>query len=137
MSKGVDLGAGRGAAEAALLRADELGVNVSVVVCDGYSRDIVVLRGDGASWQSVEIARSKARTAASFGRDSADLAAMRENWPDVFALAGDALPFRATTLPGGLAVIVNGAVVAAIGVSGALPEQDVAIARAGRALLSG
>jgi glc operon protein GlcG len=130
----IDLATARRATDAALSRAAELGLSVSVVVCDDRAHEVFGCRGDGASWQTVEIARAQAQTAASFGRDSAALGTMREKWPDVFDIANDALPFRATSLAGGLVVIRDGRTLAAIGVSGALPDQDVEIAEAARAL---
>ncbi|MFC3984026.1 GlcG/HbpS family heme-binding protein [Streptosporangium jomthongense] len=121
----------RAMAEAALARAAQEDLRVSVAVVDALGRDVLVVRGDGATWFTPEVARCKARTAAAFRRDSADLAGLRENYPEVFDLAGDQLPFRPTTLAGGLLLEHDGDPVGAIGVSGATPAQDVLCAEAG------
>lgn len=136
MTRELRLDEARAMAEAALARAAQEGLRVSVAVVDALGRDVLVVRGDGATWFTPEIARCKARTAAAFRRDSADVTALRENYPDVFDLAGDQLPFRPTTLPGGLLLEHDGTLLGAIGVSGATPIQDVQCAKAGIAVLT-
>ncbi|MCD4526588.1 heme-binding protein [Nocardioides sp. cx-173] len=103
-------------------------LRLSMVVVDAGGIEVASARMDEAGWFTLGIARSKARTAVAFGRPSAELAAMRDAHPDVWRLADDQLPFAATTLPGGILIREEGAVVGAIGVSGAAPEVDVAVA---------
>ncbi|MCD4534319.1 heme-binding protein [Nocardioides sp. cx-169] len=110
--------------------ATESSLRVSIVVVDARGIEVASARMDEATWFTLGIARSKARSAVAFGRPSADLGAMREAHPDVWRLADDQLPFEATTLPGGILVHdAEGAVVGAIGVSGAAPEEDVRVAQ--------
>lgn len=136
MSDGPDLVGVRAAVDAALERAAASGLRVSVAVVDRFGHDLAVVRADGATWFTAGIARAKARTAATFGRPSADLAGLQADHPEVFSLAADQLPFRPTTLPGGLPLLRDGSVVGAVGVSGASPEQDVRCAEAALAVLN-
>ncbi|MEV8633773.1 heme-binding protein [Streptosporangium sp. NPDC051023] len=131
MARELTLALARVAVEAALTRATQDGLRVSVAVVDALGRDVLVVRSDGATWFTPEVARSKARTAAAFRRDSASLAGLKESYPEVFTLAGDQVPFRPTTLPGGILLELDGEIVGAIGVSGATPAQDVLCAEAG------
>lgn len=113
---------------AAVQDAAEPSLHLSAVVVDLAGVEVASARMDGAAWFTLGIARSKARTAAAFGRTSAELDGLREAHPDVWRLAGDQLPFETTTLPGGILVSQGGAVVGAIGVSGAAPDVDVQVA---------
>lgn len=106
------------------------GLRVSVAVVDHRGLDLVVLRGDDATWFTPEVARTKARTAAAFGRPSASLAQMKETCPELFDLVSESLPFRATALPGGIQLELDGRLAGGLGVSGAHPDQDVDLARA-------
>ncbi|MGW1023905.1 GlcG/HbpS family heme-binding protein [Streptomyces sp. NPDC002577] len=123
------------ALRAALVAAAEEGLRVSVAVVDDRGFDVAVARGDGAKWFTPEVARAKARTAVSFGAPTASLAAMKEQYPELFSLIGEQLPSTPTTLPGGLPLVDEGMVIGAIGVSGARPEDDVRIAETGAAAL--
>lgn len=107
------------------------GLRLSAAVVDERGLEVALVRMDGASWFTPAVARTKAATAAWFARPSADLAAMRGAHPEVFRIAGRQLPQPPTDLPGGLPVYdATGALIGALGVSGATPEQDVATARA-------
>lgn len=117
-------------AHSVLESASLRGLRVSVAVVDPRGFDLIVLRGDGSTWFTPEVARTKARTAASFGRPSASLAQMRTAYPDLFDLVSASLPFSATTLPGGLPIEVDGQLIGGLGVSGAQPAEDVDLAQA-------
>ncbi|MEV7009344.1 heme-binding protein [Streptosporangium sp. NPDC051022] len=132
MARELGLDLARVTVEAALARAAGDSLRVSVAVVDAMGRDVLVVRSDGATWFTPEVARSKARTAAAFRRDSATLTGLKESYPEVFTLAGDQVPFRPTTLPGGILLEVDGEIVGAVGVSGATPAQDVLCAEAAR-----
>ncbi|MFW5470228.1 GlcG/HbpS family heme-binding protein [Knoellia sp. CPCC 206435] len=112
-----------------LASAAARGLAVSVAVVDERGFDLVVLRGTGASWFTPDVARTKARTAAAFARSSESLGGMRGQYPDLFELIADTLPFAPTSLPGGLPVEIDGHLLGAIGVSGAPPDEDVALGR--------
>ncbi|WP_091321381.1 heme-binding protein [Geodermatophilus ruber] len=126
----------RDAVAVALAHAAATGLRVSVAVVDAGGWDVAVGRGDGAPGFTAGIARAKAGTAAAFRRPSGELAALREVRPEVLELAGEQLAFRPTTLSGGVPVVRDGAVVGAVGVAGATPEQDVECAEAACAVLA-
>ena len=120
---------------AARAHADSLGLAVAIAVLDTRADDVLVARMDGARYTAFEIARGKALVAATFGRSSADMADMAD------APVGR----RTNALNHGRMVFGRGAVAltradgrraGAVGVSGALPEQDEEIAAAGAAALS-
>lgn len=121
-------------AEAALNRARQLGVNVSVSIADSSGHELLTVRGDGASWFTPGVARAKARTAAAMKKDTAALADLDSRFPGLIPLIADQLSFQPTVLPGG---VIDPAAepLWAVGVSGALPEQDEECAQAALAAL--
>ncbi len=116
--------------DAALDHAHRLGVRVVVVVADPAGDPIMVARDDGAFKFSVEVARKKAFTAATAGAPTSALAAEFVTSPTLLHVltpgVDDLMP-----VGGGAPVMVDGAVVGAVGVSGATEEQDQEIAEAG------
>lgn len=130
MSATITLEIAQRAIATAIAHGLERGCNFSASIVDDKGREIASARSDKAGWFTIGVARAKARTAAGFGRDTEMIAGTREQWPDVFDLAADQLGFRATTLPGGLVIRHEDVLIGAIGVSGALPEQDVEAATA-------
>ena len=130
MTHGIGQERAGAAVAAALGRAAEIGLQVSVAVVDVAGLDLVVVRQDGAPGFTAGIARRKAATAAAFRRPTAELRELDERRPEVIELAGEQLRFRPTTLGGGLPVVLDGEVVGGIGVSGATPEEDTECAAA-------
>jgi uncharacterized protein GlcG (DUF336 family) len=124
------------AAQAALRRAVEMGVPVTVAVVDEGGYLVVLTRMDGAPALSPQIAEAKASGAAVMGRPGDVLADNYDKRPGFFA-AASALA-RRPLVPGlGSVLIKSGDRVAgAIGVSGGRPEQDLEIANAGLAVIS-
>lgn len=114
--------------QSVLESAAQLRLRVSVAVVDERGFDLLVVRGDGASWFTPDVARTKARTAAAFVRPSESLLELRAAHPDLFVLLGEGLPFSPTPLPGGLPVQLGDRLVGGLGVSGATPDQDVELA---------
>jgi len=123
--------------DAALDAARAAGVRVSCCVVDASGDELAGIRMDGAVWFTSGVARAKARTAARMGADSAALAGLKADYPELLALIDGQLPFDVTTLPGGVVIRDGSAVVGAVGVSGAHPDQDVAVATAGIAAWRG
>jgi len=80
---------------------------------------------------SAYIALEKARTAALGRRESKAYEDMVNNGRTAFLSAP-----QLTSLAGGIPIIVDGQVIAAIGVSGVKPEEDISVAQAGSAALS-
>lgn len=122
---------------AAHAAAADLGVAITCCVVDANSRELVTARMDGAGWFTPDIARSKAMSSATLGSDSGDLAGLITRHPELEYLIGDQMPVPFTSLAGAVVVREGGAVVGAVGVSGATSEQDVEVARAAVAAVRG
>ena len=122
------------AAQAALARCDKDGYTVAVAVVDRGGQPLALLRDNLAGAHTAQTAIGKAATALSFRIDTSELAASTQpgrpssgirNLPNVVAIAG------------GVTISAKGALVGAIGVSGAPGgDNDEACARAGVAAIS-
>lgn len=122
----LSLAAARTIIGAAEREATTRGVGVVTVVVDGAGNVIQLSRMDSAQVASVEVGIGKARTAAIFRRPSRVFEEqVRNGRVAALALAG------ATPLQGGVPVVIDGAVVGAVGVSGDSPQVDEDIAIAG------
>ena len=113
--------------QAALGRASEIGVKVSIAVCDSGGSLVAFGRMDGASPVSATVCQGKAAASAAFGRASGTLQADSPVIQAVIAAMGG----RMLPAQGAVPVVKDGAVVGAIGGSGATAEQDEDCARAG------
>ena len=117
--------------QAAIAKAEELQVKVSVAVCDIGGSLIGFSRMDGTIVVSATVAQGKAAASAGFGRPSGALAADSPVIQAVIAATGGRmLPAR-----GAVPVSQEGVIVGAIGASGATAEQDEICAQAGAAAL--
>ncbi|AYH43028.1 heme-binding protein [Azoarcus sp. DN11] len=114
------------AAEAEALRN---GWAVTIAVCDAGGHALWLQRLDGAPLSSALIAPEKARTSVMAGKPSKALEDMI-NGGRYAALAMPVVP-----LEGGEPIVVDGAVIGAVGVSGVKASDDAQIARAGIAAL--
>ena len=115
--------------QAAIARAQELNVKISVAVCDTGGNLVAFNRMDGASAVSATVAQGKAAASAGFGRASGTLQADSPVIQAVIAaMGGRMLPAR-----GAVPVVQSGDLVGAIGASGATAEQDEICAQAGAA----
>jgi glc operon protein GlcG len=127
----LSLAAARAIIGAAEREATARGVGVVTVVVDSTGNVIQLSRMDAAQVASVEVGIGKARTAAIFRRPSRVFEEqVRNGRVAALALAG------ATPLQGGVPVVIGGAVVGAVGVSGDSPQVDEDIAIAGAAALT-
>ncbi|MDO9397703.1 MAG: heme-binding protein [Herbiconiux sp.] len=122
--------------DAALERAEQLGVPASVAVLDA-SREIVAFgRQDRAPVLTGEVATAKAYTAASLRQPSGDLAEATSPAGPFAGLAhGSGRPL--ITFAGGYPLIIDGEVAGAVGASGGSIDEDVQIASAAVALFEG
>ena len=117
--------------QAALGKAQELNVKISVAVCDTGGNLVALNRMDGASAVSAMVAQGKAAASAGFGRASGTLQADSPVIQAIIAaMGGRMLPAR-----GAVPVIKNNELIGAIGASGATAEQDEQCAQAGAAIL--
>ena len=113
---------------AAIAKADDMGIKISVAVCDPGGRLIAFNRMDGAIWASVYGSQGKATTSVGFGRPSVQLQE-RADHPTIrgiIAASGSAM------IPGqgAIPVIRNGVVEGACGVGGGTGEEDEICAQA-------
>src|SRR5690348_8868949 len=111
---------------AATAHARSIGRNVSIAVTDDAGSPLAFQRMDGARAYTADLASRKARAAALVGVPTSMIEAASKD-----------RPFTPESNPGGggLPTVHNSDCVGAIGVSGAKPDEDEAIARAGLAAL--
>lgn len=119
--------------DAAAAVAADRGWPVSICVVDSGDNVKLLARMDNAHLASADIARRKAGTAVSMRRPT-------KVFEDLVASGGLHLRLLAAgdlvaPLEGGLPLIKDGAVIGAVGVSGAQSFEDAEIARAGIAVL--
>jgi glc operon protein GlcG len=88
-------------------------------------------RMDGAFSQSIDTSLMKAKTAASYGKPTGDIAA------GVDLKLAIATRGQRINLPGGLPIIVDGHVIGGIGVGSGTGEQDRQVAKAALDALAG
>ncbi len=94
----------------------------TIALVDAAGQLLHLSRMDRARAYSADLAQRKARTAAAIGFPTAALAE---------ALKGQPLNNEVLAVPGGVPVRADGEIAGAIGVSGAQPGDDEAIAAAG------
>lgn len=110
-------------------QANEWGMSFAVV--DLAGNPVVITRMDTARWLNTRVAQSKALTAVTFKRPSAEVGELTKTrpqlWDSLAAIVGQPL------LPagGGLPLIIKGKLIGGVGVSGGTEAQDVECARAG------
>jgi len=113
--------------EAAVAKAKSLGVPQVVAILDESGMLKAFCRMDGAMLISIEVAQNKAYTAL-LGAPSQDFFNRIKDDPAL--VAGVPHIPRIVTFGGGLPILIDGAVVGGIGVSGGSVEQDIACAQA-------
>ncbi len=115
--------------DAAERQAQALGIAIVTVIVDESGITKASRRMDGAPLVAVDAALAKARTAVGFGLATGEpWYAMMKDDPLLLHGAGQLKHF--TLLPGGHPVVVDGATVGAIGISGAHYSLDDKCARA-------
>jgi uncharacterized protein GlcG (DUF336 family) len=119
--------------QAAIERAKEMNIRISVAVCDAGGRLMAFNRMDGAIWGSVYGCQGKAIASVAFGRASGELAE-RAGSPIIQGIAaaegGHMIPSQ-----GAVPIMRDGVAVGACGVGGGTAQQDEDCARAGVAKL--
>ena len=117
--------------QAAIAKADEISVKVSIAVCDAGGNLLAFNRMEGASPVSATVAQGKAAASAGFGRSSGALLADAPVIQAVIATMGG----RMLPAQGAVPIHKNGELVGSIGGSGATAQQDEECAQAGLAAL--
>lgn len=132
----VSLDMARRIGKAAIKKAQEMNRLCSVAVVDDRGIPIIIYRMDHTPSPTADIAYDKAWTAASFGMPSSDIVKLGNPSCPGFGFNTENYNYRLTPIAGGLPIKDGDEVTGGIGVSGATPEEDVAIAQAGIAALS-
>jgi glc operon protein GlcG len=104
---------------------------VSIAVCDDGGHLLGMIRLDNAAPISSHICQAKAKTAALGRRESKVYEDVINGGRTSFLSA----PVLEGMLEGGVPILVDGQVIAAVGVSGVKSTEDVQIAKAGIAVL--
>ena len=107
---------------------------VVVAVADAYGELLALLRMDGAGPADVAPAIAKAYTAVRLGQSTRAIESAARHPKTGFDLAGFADP-RIVSLVGGVPIEHGGETVGGVGVSGASPETEEALAEAGVAAM--
>ena len=119
--------------QGAIDKAREMGIKISVAVCDSGGRLVAFNRMDGAIWGGVYGSQGKAVASAAFARPSGVLAE-RAGTPIIQGIAtaegGHMIPSQ-----GAVPIIRNGVLEGACGVGGGTSQQDEDCAAAGVAKL--
>ena len=118
---------------AAELDAAKNSWQVAITILDSGGNPVMFHKIDNTQLSATTVSEGKARTALDFKRPSKAL-------DDAIAAGGAGMRLLAlkdiTPLEGGIPVVVDGKIIGAIGVSGALSSQDAQVAAAGAAALA-
>ena len=114
---------------AAVAKAQELNIRISVAVCDAGGRLVAFNRMDGAIWAGAYGSQGKAIASVAFGRASGELQE-RAGSPIIQGIAA-AEGGHMICSQGAVPIIRNGVVEGACGVGGGTAQQDEDCARAG------
>lgn len=108
-------------------KAEELGININVSVVDNKGLEMAFLRMEDSFIHSINIAKDKAYTSASFGFPTEQWTTIFKSMPHLehgFSNRKRLIPFG-----GGMPIFENGIKVGAIGVSGGTEEEDIICAK--------
>ena len=107
---------------------DKDGKGAAVAVVDEHGELLAFLRTDGCRYSSINIAISKAYTAAREHKPSKEVgnSSRADQWP--FTNFGE---LGYTGWGGGVPLVHNGEIVGAVGVSGLPEEEDIVLAQSG------
>lgn len=118
---------------AAQQEAQKNGWLMVVAIMDAGGHLVLLERMDGAQFGSVQVAQDKALSAVAFRRPT-------KAFHDMVAAGGEGLRMLvmsgAVPIDGGLPIIVGGAVIGSVGLSGGTSAQDGQVAQAGLAALA-
>ncbi|OBR46308.1 GlcG/HbpS family heme-binding protein [Paraburkholderia tropica] len=112
--------------DASIAESLSQGLAVAIAVVDDGGHPLATARMDGVAPVSAYIAEEKARTAAIARRETSLFETEINNGRIAFLSA----PVKGL-LEGGIPLIVDGEIIAAVGVAGCKPQQSALIARAG------
>ena len=113
----------------AIAKAEEIGTEMNIAVCDSGGRLLAFQRMDGAIWAGSYGSQGKAVASAAFGRPSGDLTD-RANRPTLRGIA-EAEGNHMLYGQGAVAIIRDGVLLGACGVGGGTAQEDEDCAQAG------
>jgi uncharacterized protein GlcG (DUF336 family) len=116
--------------DAAEKRAHEMGVDMDIAITDDGGHLLMFHRMDRARITSIDIAISKAFTAAAARRSTRDYAQTSQPGGPAYGIHVS-YQGRFTLLPGGLPIFVGQQIVGGIGCSSGHVDQDESVAQAG------
>jgi uncharacterized protein GlcG (DUF336 family) len=120
----------RAVVEAALEKAQQMGLKMNIAVVDAGANLKAFARMDGAWLGSIDISIRKARTARFFDMNTGELGKLSQPGGSLYNIEHS--NGGLITFPGGVPIRnVRGTVIGAIGVSGSIVENDHAVAEAG------
>jgi len=114
----------------AIQHAQEMNRLCSVAILDDRGFLVALHRMDHAPIPTVDIARDKAWTAATFRMPTTDIVQFGDPATPGFGFNTQNWNDRLTTIPGGLPITDGEKVIGGIGVSGGTPEEDVTVCQA-------
>jgi uncharacterized protein GlcG (DUF336 family) len=118
--------------DAALAKAQSLGVKMNIAVVDGGANLKGFARMDGAWLGSIDISIRKARTARFFDMPTGEIGKLSQPGGSLYCIEHS--NGGLITFPGGVPIVnAAGEIIGAIGVSGSTVENDHAVAAAGAA----
>ena len=116
---------------AAMAKAREMNVPQCICVVDAGGHLLALARMDGAFALSIDTALMKAKTAASYGVPTGNIAA------GIDIKLAIATQGKRINLPGGLPIVVGGHLLGGIGIGSGTGEEDRIVANAALAALPG
>jgi len=132
----VTLKAAQKIVDAAIQKAESLGIRVAVAVVDAGGHVILKARMDGLWFLTTDICEGKAYTAVALQRPTeqfvANVATPRPQFYTGLAALSDG---KIIAAGGGIPIKQGDEIVGAVGISGGTPEQDIECATAGIATL--
>ena len=111
-------------------KAIELGVDMDIAITDDNGSLLLFQRMDGGRITSIDVAISKALTAAAARKSTRDYGVAGAAGGPAFGIHVSNQG-RFMIVPGGLPVVVDDQLVAGIGCSSGTPDQDEVVAQAG------
>jgi len=114
---------------AAEAKASSLGIAYNIAVVDAGGHLIAFVRQDDALIGSIDLAINKARTARIFDKPTTLFAELAQPGEPLYGIQ-QTNQGRVVIFGGGVPVLVDGAIVGAVGASAGTVEQDIAVVEA-------
>ena len=114
---------------AAQAKASSLGIAYNIAVVDAGGHLIAFVRQDDALIGSIDLAINKARTARIFDKPTTLFAELAQPGEPLYGIQ-QTNQGRVVIFGGGVPVLVDGAIVGAVGASAGTVEQDIAVVEA-------